>query len=278
MKVFMKIWLIIGLTALGLGIVVTVIASSVIARGASFDTFSYKESYEDVRSLNFSINFGKVIIREGDEFSIDASNLLDEDFRSYVEDGTWIIEEDTRKNIIGIDFSFENVFLWNHGKSTTIIITLPKDFIAEELYINVCAGYVRIHQLQADNAELKIDTGRLNAEYITINNSAEFAVDIGELRIENLTANNVKADCSFGNIHLGGSITGDNSLNCDVGAISLDLEGKEKDYRFNVYKDIANIEINGIRYNDRYGRNNSDQISADFDIKCDIGSISIDTN
>lgn len=279
MKVLMKIWLIIGLTALGLGIILTVIVSSIVASGASINTYSYNESYEDVESLDFSIDLGKVIIKEGNKFSIDAQNLVNKDFSSYVKDGTWIIEEEAHsKNLLGIDFTNENILLLNHGKAKEIIITLPKDFIADEVYLKVCAGHVDIDKLQADKAKLVIDAGLLEADYMDIYSSADFKVDIGELRIENVIANNINADCSVGKIYLSGDITGDNNMSCDIGAITLDLEGEERDYLFDVDKDIANVMINGERYRRRHMRNNYDHISADFDIECDIGSITINTN
>jgi hypothetical protein len=275
MKTFFKVWLGIGLIALGIGIAVVVLA---FASGASWEdvpTYSVNESYEGISNLDFDISYGSVKIVEGDTFTIDAANMYDDSFESYVTDGTWYITEDygNSVNLFGWRFSLRQITEWHHDISPHITITLPKDFVADSVTLKVGAGEATAEAINTSKGSFSVDAGRLQIDQIRVTDQSEYNVGAGEMILNNLTAKDVIMDCGIGNIEVDGVITGDNDISCGIGRIRMDINGEEEDYSYDISSDIGDVVINGRSYHDRTIDHNAEN---NLNLDCGIGNITIE--
>lgn len=250
MKTFTRVWLSISLIAIGIGIGLIVIATASGASWKDIATFSIDESYTGVTSLDMKIGYGNVKIVEGDEFSISADNLPENEFDSYVEDGTWYIKENERSiiEIVNIELPRNGVFWWDDHFTPNITITIPKGFKADQFKLNLATGRVEADSIQALEGEFSVGAGELHINHLTVDNKSKYSVGTGEMELKDIIAKDVDVENGVGSAKIEGSITGNNTITCDVGHISLKLNGDKEDYSYDIDSDIGDVEIDGESY------------------------------
>ncbi|HHV09109.1 MAG TPA: DUF4097 family beta strand repeat protein [Clostridiales bacterium] len=277
MRTFTKVWIGIALMALGFGIAVLGIAFVVGSRSETLAEASLQETYQAVESIDLQVGYGKVIIKHGEEFSINATHLVENSLESYVENGTWYIKEDpyVSRGILGLDISLGNIRRWNRMYNPEIIITVPEGFKAEAFDINVGAGDVRIDSIDAVQGKLSVDAGRLTADRIRMDKESEYRVGAGEMVLKDVELNGITLKCDVGHVKVEGILLGENDISCDVGRIELDLEGDVKDYSYDISSDIGNVTINGKSYHNEK-KSIENEAGNSLLLDCSIGNITVD--
>ncbi len=282
MKTFTKVWLGIALIAVGIGVAILVIA---IASGASLKdlpTISYEESYSGVTSIDMDIEYGEVKIVEGDKFSIDAIRIPENELESYVDtDGTWVIRQDTKVsnfiNFFGLRFSTGHFLNWNGDLTPEITITVPRNFVAEDISLVINAGDVHADRIQATTGSFNVSAGLLVVDELDITEASDYIIGAGHMALKNVTVRNITVDCGVGDIIIEGKVFGDNDITCDVGRVELDIDGKVEDYSYDISSSIGNIDIDNNSYHNISNRIiNNDQTENNLSLNCEIGNISVD--
>lgn len=275
MKTFLKVWVGIGLIAIGFGIAVIILAFATGASWKDIPTYSMNESYDGVNDIDFDIGYGEVDIVEGSTFSIDARNMVEDGFESYVTDGTWYIREkyDNMVDVFGWRFSLRQVFQWHNDYNPKITITIPSGFKADLFKLQIGAGEVTADEINAVTGVFSVDAGRLKIDTLNVDDSSTYNVGTGEMELRDITAKDTKIECGVGHVVIDGTIIGDNDISCGVGSIELNLNGSEEDYNYEVEAGIGNIVIDGHSYYDRNINNDSDNRMK---LDCGIGNITVD--
>ncbi len=282
MKTFAKIWLGIALIAIGIGVAILVIA---VASGASFEdvpTFSYEESYADVTGIDLDIEYGEVNIVVGDSFTIDAKRLPENGLESFVDtDGTWVVRQDSENrdfvNIFGLHFSVGNVFGWGENRAPEITITLPKNFVADNISLTIKAGDVEVDEIHAITGDFNVSAGRLVVKELDIARESEYIIGAGQMTLNNVMVKDITVDCGVGDVMISGDVSGDNKIICNVGNVELDLDGEESDYSYDISASIGNIDIDNNSYHSISNRViNNDDAQNNLSLTCEIGNISVD--
>lgn len=279
MKSFLRVWVGISFAAIGFGIAILVLA---VASGASWkdiETYSITESYEGVENIDFDIPYGEVNIIEGDTFSIDADNLIENDLESYVSDGTWYIQDGDSDNfnIFGIHLSLGQITNWDGDFTPEITITIPRGFTAGDYNLIVGAGNVEADAIRALNGNFEVQAGRLYIKELNMSEKSTYNVGAGEMVLQDVTIHDITLDCGVGNVQIAGLVTGDNEISCGVGKVELDIEGSGDDYSYDISAGIGNVEIDGNSYHDldkRIDNGSGNNLTLD----CGIGNITVDFN
>lgn len=279
MKTFSKIWLGIGLLAIifGLGLL---LLSFLIKPDYDIytPTYSFDKTYENVHRIDIDVDYGKVEIIEGDEFRIQGENLLDEGFESYVDNGTWYIKNDHKNWFSFIDIGMTlkgNIF--DKDITPQIIITLPKDFRAENITLKVRAGDVKADTIKARKGTFSVDAGLLEIASLQVLENSNYHVGAGQLIIKQISANDVKIGCGVGQVKIDGTITGKSEIDNNVGSVKINLYGKWEDYSYDIVNNVGSIAIDGERMDGLAKHKRIDNKVGNFlDIKCDVGEITID--
>ncbi|MHB8128343.1 MAG: DUF4097 family beta strand repeat-containing protein [Mobilitalea sp.] len=281
MKTFIKVWLSIGLIAIGVGIALLIIAASTGATWRDIPTYSLEENYKDIVRLDMEIGYGDVKIVEGNEFSIDAENLPEDGLDSYVEDGTWFIREDYDNdlNIFGSNFSIRQILTWNDVFTPKITITIPEGFVAEDISFSIGAGNVEADTINAKSGDFTVKAGRLKINQLTIDGKSQYNIGTGEMKLTNVDVEDIIVDCGVGYVLLEGTVTGDNDITCGIGSVELNLDGDKADYSYEVSAGIGRVVVDDNSYHDidsKVIRDNDAENNLNLD--CGIGEITVDFN
>lgn len=277
MKTFAKIWLIIGLLAIAFGAVIVIVVAASGAKWRRVNTHSFRETYENVESLNFDFAYGRVTIKEGDRFSIYAENVPEDIFKSYVSNGVWYINEKYgKKNVLGFNIFDISIFGFRiNDANREITITLPRGYTLKECSLDIGAGEVEADAIYAKEGYFQVGAGKLQIDRLEISERSDYNVGAGSMSIRSLTANNTKIVCGVGEVIITGRLTGNNEIKCGVGQIKLDLRGDERDYSYELKSGLGSVIIDSHSYHNVSKRidNNADNLLV---LECGIGSIDVD--
>lgn len=281
MKTFSKIWISLGFLAIGIGIALVIVSACNGVTVEDIPAFSKSESYSNVKSLDFQLDYGKVTIEEGDNFHIEADNLPKNDFKSYVEDGTWVIKTKNSNffHIFDLDIPAGEFGNWKFGREPEIIITIPEGFEADKIALDLGAGILNADNINATEGSFSVGAGSMIIDQLQVKEKSDYKIGAGKLELDNLNASNISVDCNVGHAEISGNIFGNNNIRCDVGTVKLDLDGQQNDYYYQIDSSIGNVIINGEDYenNDRRSIGNDSSNNKLF-LDCSVGNITVDTN
>lgn len=296
MKSFYKVCAKVALGIIGLGIILAIIG---ITSGASWNSLNVgpvwlddrinnrgninnnskdtiKETYSNVKSVDIDIHYGKVYIKQGEQFAIEASNVNRKYLRSYVDGDTWRIEDDSNFeiNFFGIHLGDRGVD-FNDGNSL-ITIYIPEYFTAEEIDIDLGAGNIEINQIAGNSVSLDVGAGKMQVDKLIAYDEADLTVGAGNITINNIESNNTDLECGMGEITINGVLKGDSNVECGVGQVTLDLEGNEEDYNYYIDSGVGDVIINEDKYSFTSSTKKvNDNAKNDFDINCGVGNVTI---
>lgn len=278
MKTFIKVCLVLGFTGIGIGIIllIPVFANGFTMRDIS--TYSFEESFEDVESLDISIDFGYVTIIRGDEFRVEADHLLDRiDFTAEAENGVLTINHEVDDKINFFDFNIPSVYVFGDYFEPEITIMIPEDFVADDIYLELNAGRMEVDDLRSKTGSFNVSAGEIVINHLVLSGESAYRVGTGHMKLEQIDAKDITVDCGIGYIDIEGRLTGDNYISCDIGRVRLELEGDKEDYSYEADIKLGNAVINGDSYNNaRYNQKSEGEEAGSFTMDCGIGNITLD--
>lgn len=240
-----------SLITFAIGIVICIAAFSFGGRVINLapkNLINISQSYSGVESIDLNLEASEVEVKIGNEFKVEASNVSDNSFKSYVQGGIWYIKDELQSKI----FSINN----DHSK---IVIYIPEFFNANEFRINLGAGQLIVDNFISSNTDIKVGAGNL------VMNS--------------LTTDKINIDCGVGNIDINGVVNNNGVIKCGIGKVNLDLKGNDKDYNYNLNVGIGEVSINNNCFGG-LGNKFIDNSSQDksFKIECGIGKVELNIN
>ena len=182
--------------------------------------------YEGVRSLEIEGTEAAITIKNGDDFSIEAKHPAS-NFSSELHGSRWVIHSGELRS-----------HQWPVHQAPEITITLPRDFVAEELNVELGVGSLTSAPLAAQKAELE--------------------VGIGEMTVETLDCPNL-------------------SLEVEMGSVNMTLAGREEDVAFSLENNMGSVSIGSRTWAgfDQEERWNPDA-PRKAEISCSMGEVFID--
>lgn len=259
MKTFTKVVLILSSIFIFVGLIAIIVS---VALGASFDgkgaykTYDFTNTYTNIKSINIDMNVGKVVVKEGTEFKIEATGVIKDRFESSVKDNVWTIKE------FGMEKDFWYTFFWHIERafsfreySPKVTVYIPSNTTLDSFDINVGAGTGAVDNLITKS--LKADVGA------------------GNLTINNINSSRSDVSAGVGSISINGVMLGYNKINCGVGNIKLYLKGKETDYNYTYSVGVGNITINDSRQSGTSNSKIDNKAINDFYISCGVGNVDI---
>ena len=223
--------------------------------------YDYSQSFSDVRSLEIDHDVGLLTIIVGDEFRVDAKNE-DRGISVELKDGTLKVKN---KKDFGL-------FNWGGDQNRTII-TIPGDFVAEEVELETGAGKVSIERLAAKEMDIKTGAGSFTAKELK-SDRAHIEGGVGEVVLRDVDLRNLELECGVGSLSLTGNVTGTSKVNCGVGETRLKLTGARSDYRLNLDVGIGAIHVDG----EKQGKGSYGDSSAQHTLTVEggVGSVHLD--
>lgn len=150
------------------------------------------------------------------------------------------------------------------------------EMTADQAYISVGAGQVNIEDMTVERAEIvagagQIDIGRLHAE------TAEAEVGAGRLSVEEISVSKLfDLEISMGSAEVGGTITGNLSLECDMGETQMHLTGSEDDHSYDVECGMGEVTIGSNGHGGFASKRSwNDGKNSCFEVNCNMGDVTI---
>lgn len=178
-----------------------------------------EKQYHDIEVINDTLNIANHDTRLWYERIIPAfekmSVIIYLPFNSY---GDVNINGSTGNIIIPDSFTFSNL----NARLSTGDISLSAD-IENDCNIESTTGNVLINDVNSDNMNLELTTGKINIDNTKISKKLNISLSTGKVNISNSTSGNLKHDGTTGSVKLTNMLVKDHiDINTSTGDITLD--------------------------------------------------------
>lgn len=217
----------------------------------------------DIRNLDIEVGGCSFETKksEDDGFYLEVKNARK--FQGYVSDDT-----------LYINATVGTVSAWS-SKTCEIILYLPEDYHFDEVNVNLGAGSMEFEGLLADSADFVAGAGQITLEKAQI---GELNVEVGAGRIalEEMEIGQLDAEVGLGEFVAKGVLNGDAVVECSMGNVEMEIDGREEDFNFDLSGAMGNIDLGKSSFG---GFSQSQYIDhkagKNMSVECSMGNISI---
>lgn len=167
--------------------------------------------------------------------------------------------------------------LENAGKErkATIQITLPKDFIANEIELDGGVGDITLEKVTAKELDIDAGTGNINGFQVTAE-SVDIDGGTGNMEFTDSAFGDTDIDAGVGNVIFSGTAHGRTTIDCGVGNTKFSLSDSKNNYALSLEKGLGTIRLNGdkVKFEDNYSENSGAPYS--LNITGGVGNVTID--
>ncbi len=230
---------------------------------ASNEIMNYIYNTEETQKLDIQLDAGSVTVTEADVDTVQINVSGSGESKCYTKNGTLYVEGSGK----------DGMFLFSFGENGVgnFDIIVPKGFSFTETDIEIGAGSVEVSDVDLGATNVHIDAGQLVCEN-TGTTTLDVSVDMGAVHMSNLrNENGTTVAVDMGDATLAGVFEKNIDLNCDMGSISLQVDGKENDYNYEVEADMGQVTIGsgssaGMSASQTINNNADKTITADTDM------------
>lgn len=227
----------------------------------------YTKEFDGIKKLDINYKVGKLIIKRGSRFKVEASNVS-RSFSAKEVNGTLFIDES----------SFFRKFLWinfGHSRNSVITVYLPEDFTAESIKIDNGVGDVYMEDVSARRLSINGGAGSITGRGLTAD-KADIDGGVGSINLSNVYFSDTDLDSGVGDVNIDGIMKGKTEIDCGVGSVRININAAREDYVLKVDTGLGNIRVDGERLSKDY----RDNRQADNMIVIDggVGDVRINFN
>ena len=223
-----------------------------------YQTEDITRTYENIKKLEVNVEETELIIRNGDTFKIEGTNIPD---RMEIEqDGNKLKVSDEE---VSSSFSDENM---------VVTIYIPEDIKLDTIDLEINYVSADIQKLNATNLKLDIYNNYCEIDEIIADN-VEFKNEEGNLDIYDAEIGRLLFDSESGVEDVSLDITGNAEINLEYSYTDMNLIGTQEDYQINTKNQSGNIYIDGTTItsnSETLGSGNAkvnlDNVNADISI------------
>ena len=239
-----------------------------VMRQVAGGTHSYDQEFEGIRSLDISLDYGSLDIRESSDDMIRAeAKNVNKTFHCIKTGDTLEINDEVGRWWKRFSNGYEG------GK---IVLYIPKDSEFENISISVGAGRLNAGDLKGREMSLDLGAGKFNGGWLSVKEDLEISIGAGSCNIGRFETRSFAADCGAGSLTAEGSFEQSAEMNCGVGKHELTLDGKEQDYNYEIDEALGQVVIGGQHFsgldNDKSIDNKADK---DLEISNGMGQTTI---
>ena len=195
-----------------------------------YQTEDITRTYENIKKLEVNVEETELIIRNGDTFRIEGTNIPD---RMEIEqEGNQLSISDEE---LPSGFSNENRIM---------TIYIPEDIKLDTIDLEINYVSADIQKLNATNLKLDIYNNYCEIDEIIADNM-EFKNEEGNLDIYDAEIGRLLFDSESGVEDVSLDITGNAEINLEYSYTDMNLIGTQEDYQINTKNQSGNIYIDG---------------------------------
>lgn len=227
-------------------------------------TIDYSMDFTDVSQLDISHELGKLNLKVGSGFRVEARNVSD-GFRANLSNGTLVIGNSTHiKKLLWFDFGTSR-------SKSVVNVYVPKDFVADRIKIDSGFGNMSLEDISAEDLIIDAGVGNIKGSNLSAK-KVEIDGGVGEVDFTNVNFTDLDLNHGVGNIKIDGVILGKSEIDGGIGGIKLGVRGAREDYAIRISAGLGRVRVNGKKFNSDY----NDTYNADNIIKIDGGLGEVD--
>ena len=193
-------------------------AEAAAEESAPAGTAVVQKELEAFTEVEVDLELGNVILQTGETYGMELDWWGDGYTLDYLlhDDGTLEIWSESSA-LRGLSMS---------GCGARVVITVPEEAELEDLTVYADLSDVELDGIAVQTAELTLDLGSLTGRGVTVSRSVDVEADLGD-------------------VELIGNLRGETVVNASLGSVSLNLEGAESEYRYDLSVDLGKLTVNG---------------------------------
>ena len=195
-----------------------------------YHTENITRTYENIKNLEINVEETELIIKNGDTFRIDGTNIPDR--MEIKQDGDRLKVSDEE---LPSDFSDENM---------VVTIYVPEDIKLDTIDLEINYVPADIQKLNTANLKLDIYNNYCEIDEIIADNM-EFKNEEGNIDIYNAEIGRLLFDSESGVEDVSLDITENAEINLEYSYTDMNLIGKQEDYQISTKNQAGNIYIDG---------------------------------
>ena len=195
-----------------------------------YHTENITRTYENIKNLEVNVEETELIIRNGDSFRIEGTNIPDRMEIEQDGDKLKVSDEELPSN-----FSDENMVL---------TIYVPEDIKLDTIDLEINYVPADIQKLNTANLKLDIYNNYCEIDEIIADNM-EFKNEEGNLDIYDAEIGRLLFDSESGVEDVSLDITGNAEINLEYSYTDMNLIGTQEDYQINAKNQSGNTYIDG---------------------------------
>lgn len=283
MKIFHKIIAILGTVFVIFGIVLVIVGATGgghILSSEKYDkntkniTYDNLEKDTKIKNIEIDVDADKIQFVVGNDFSVKGEHTSLDKFKVTNENGTLMIKDTTKSGSghFGINLEFFDSHI-GYG-TPKIIITVPRNFVAENVTMKVNAGEVEAKALTTKTLTISMNAGSVDIEHLTVSDNTKIVMNAGSVDVEHYNGKNLDASVNAGKIDMEGYFGGVNVLDCTAGSIDIQANGNYNNYYYKYDTDAGKIKINDELH---HGDGTIHEgLKEGFEMKCNVGKIELE--
>lgn len=195
-----------------------------------YHTENITRTYENIKNLEINVEETELIIRNGDTFRIDGTNIPDR--MEIKQDGDRLKVSDEE---LPSDFSDENM---------VVTIYVPEDIKLDTIDLEINYVPADIQKLNTANLKLDIYNNYCEIDEIIADNM-EFKNEEGNIDIYDAEIGRLLFDSESGVEDVSLDITGNAEINLEYSYTDMNLIGAQEDYQISTRNQSGNIYVDG---------------------------------
>ncbi len=201
----------------------------------------YRYQTDGIRELDVEIGAAEVVFQEGTGAS-EIIVTVKGGSRKYYEGG---MDGDS----LEIAYQPKETHL-RKGEAPKIIIEIPGEMCFEKLDLDVAASDLdfAIGGMVCKEMSLTVGAGTVTLSDLEVEGELDVEIGAGIAELENVSCGSLEAECGMGEFIMAGSVSGDIEVECSMGSMTMELEGNESDYNYDLSCGMGDLTINGSSY------------------------------
>ena len=195
-----------------------------------YHTENITRTYENIKNLEINVEETELIIRNGDTFRIDGTNIPDRMEIKQDGDKLKVSDEELPSN-----FSDENM---------VVTIYVPEDIKLDTIDLEINYVPADIQKLNTANLKLDIYNNYCEIDEIIADNM-EFKNEEGNIDIYDAEIGRLLFDSESGVEDVSLDITGNAEINLEYSYTDMNLIGAQEDYQISTRNQSGNIYVDG---------------------------------
>lgn len=216
-----------------------------------------------VEALILEIGGSMVELEESDDGSIYIEGESVGKMQAYMEGSVLYVKSVRPANLM------------DEIKNSSITLYLP-DCILQSVEVSLGAGQLTLDNLTVQDMTASIGAGQLLMEDMELD-TLDVSLGAGELRTEDVTVDILSASIGAGNMEFSGAVTGSADISCNMGNVSMELDGTKEDFNYQLNCVAGNMDIDGDSFVgaavDRFIDNGAEK---NMEINCSMGNVEVD--